>query len=163
MDEAGQPGPHLELKPGALVDIEGPVGRFTFPEEPDERRFLFVAGGTGIAPLRAMLRHALTVRHDSIGLLYSARTPGDFAYEAELRELARRGHLELTQTVTREAGADSWSGTRGRISRAELSRLVHDPATLCFVCGPPTLVAETRGLLDELGIRGERVRTEEWT
>ena len=46
-----------------------------FRPAPEERRFLFIAGGTGISPLRAMLHHALTVPHDEIGLLYSARTP----------------------------------------------------------------------------------------
>jgi ferredoxin-NADP reductase len=47
------------LRVGTLVDVEGPVGRFTFPAVPTERRFVFIAGGTGIAPLRAMLQRAL--------------------------------------------------------------------------------------------------------
>ena len=55
----GTPGPHLTLEPGSEVDVEGPLGSFTFPSDPTERRFVFIAGGTGIAPLRAMLRHAL--------------------------------------------------------------------------------------------------------
>ncbi len=88
VDADGRAGPHLDLEPGSLVDIEGPLGRFTFPPAPEERRFLFIAGGTGISPLRAMLHHALTVPHDEIGLLYSARTPSEFAYEKELRSLA---------------------------------------------------------------------------
>ena len=86
----GEPGRTCTLDRGALVDVEGPLGRFTFPRRPDERRFLFIAGGTGIAPLRAMLRHALSVPHDGIGLLYSARTAGEFAYEDELRGAGRR-------------------------------------------------------------------------
>ena len=49
----GTPGPHLRLRPGERVDIEGPVGRFTFPDAPLGQRFLFIAGGTGISPLRA--------------------------------------------------------------------------------------------------------------
>src|SRR5262245_56174141 len=56
VDADGRPGPHLELDAGTLVDIEGPIGRFTFPAAPDEERFVFIAGGTGIAPLRSMLR-----------------------------------------------------------------------------------------------------------
>ena len=59
---------------GALVDVEGPIGTFTFPASLDQSRVLFVAGGTGIAPVRAMLDHALR-RHpaERISLLYSTR------------------------------------------------------------------------------------------
>jgi ferredoxin-NADP reductase len=158
----GTAGPHLTLAPGAAVDVEGPVGRFTFPEAPAERRFVFIAGGTGIAPLRAMLRHALRLPHREVGLLYSARTPFEFAFEDELRAMARDGQIELRLTVTREA-ADSWEGTRGRISRADLAPLVHNAETLCFVCGPPALVEDIPRLLDELGVVPERIRVEEWT
>jgi ferredoxin-NADP reductase len=162
VDAQGKAGPHLILRPGEAVDVEGPIGRFTFPAQPAERRFLFVAGGTGIAPLRAMLRHALQVPHREIGLLYSARTPLDFAFEDEFRTLAREGEIHLRQTVTRETG-DRWDGTRGRISQADLAPLVHDRETLCFVCGPPALVADIPKLLGELGVEPARVRIEEWT
>jgi ferredoxin-NADP reductase len=158
----GGAGSHLTLQPGTRVDVEGPVGRFTFPDDPQEDRFVFIAGGTGIAPLRAMLRHALDRPHRGIGLLYSARTPQEFAFEEELRTLARQGAIELRQTVTREADQD-WAGTRGRIGRADLAPLVHDPATLCFICGPPALVDEMPKVLNELGVPPPRIRVEEWT
>jgi ferredoxin-NADP reductase len=161
VDDQGVAGPHLSLVPGALVDMDGPAGSFTFPSDPVEKRFVFIAGGTGIAPLRAMLRHALAIPHRDVGLLYSARTPDDFAYEQELRRLAREGRIELRQTITRTGGDASWTGGRGRIGRGELEPLVHDPVTLCFVCGPQTLVDETTKLLQELGIPRARIRVEE--
>jgi ferredoxin-NADP reductase len=161
VDAAGQPGPHLTLDPGQLVDVDGPLGSFTFPAAPEERRFVFIAGGTGIAPLRAMLRHALVLPHRNIGLFYSARTPDEFAFEQELRRLAAAGEIELRQTVTRAMDSD-WNGPRGRLKRDALAELVHDPATLCFVCGPPTLVDEMPRLLSELGIPSERIRIEKW-
>jgi ferredoxin-NADP reductase len=162
VDADGSPGPHLILQTGETVTVEGPVGRFTFPSDPEERRFLFVAGGTGIAPLRAMLRHALRRSDGEIGLLYSARTPLDFAFEDEFKTLAREGRIDLKQTVTRDTG-ESWDGTRGRIGRTDLAPLVHDPETLCFICGPPALVADIPKLLVELGVTPGRVRIEEWT
>ena len=143
-----------------LVDVEGPIGAFVFPASPGERRFLFIAGGTGVAPLRSMLRHALTIPHDSIGMFYSARTPDEFAYADELRVLADGGRIELRRTITRSNASD-WSGARGRLTRSTLAELVHDPATLCFVCGPPALVEEVPRLLEEIGIARERIRTEE--
>ena len=161
VDPSGTAGDHLVLEPGALVDVDGPLGSFTFPANPVEPRFVFIAGGTGIAPLRAMLRHALTIPHRDIGLFYSARTPDEFAYERELRGLANAGQIELRQTVTRSTG-DDWTGARGRIGRAALNELVHDPATLCFICGPPALVDEMPRLLEELGIPRSKIRLEEW-
>ena len=161
VDENGRAGPHLPLQRGRVVDVDGPLGSFTFPPTPAERRFVFIAGGTGIAPLRAMLHHALAIPHEQIGLLYSARTPDEFAYEGEFRALAQEGRIELRQTVTRTVG-EGWLGARGRIGRAELQALVHDPATLCFICGPPALVLEMTTHLAELGIERSRIRVEEW-
>ena len=162
VDESGEAGPHLVLGPGQSVDVEGPFGAFTFPATPEERRFVFIAGGTGIAPLRAMLHHALIVPHQDIGLFYSARTPDEFAFQAELRGLARDGHIALRETVTRADESD-WRGARGRLDRAALSELVHDVETLCFVCGPPALVVEMTTLLAELGLPRSRIKVEEWT
>jgi NAD(P)H-flavin reductase len=162
VDAEGQPGAHLRLEPQALVEVEGPLGRFTFPPEPVEQRFVFIAGGTGIAPLRSMMRHALRGPHRQIGVLYSARTPGEFAYEDELRALARDGRIELKQTITRDAPAEHWIGRRGRIGRDDLAPLVHNPETLCFICGPPALVDEIPKLLEELGVARQRIRIEEW-
>ena len=157
----GQPGGHLKLEAGAVVDVDGPLGTFVFPSDPAEQRFVFIAGGTGIAPLRAMLRHALAIPHRDVGLFYSARTPSEFAFEDEFRALASEGRIELRQTVTRASDED-WAGARGRFGRTELRELIHDPATLCFVCGPPALVEQMKALLGELGVPRPRVRVEEW-
>jgi NAD(P)H-flavin reductase len=152
---------HLTLEAGQLVDVEGPLGSFTFPTGPVEERFIFIAGGTGIAPLRAMLRHALRIPHQHIGLFYSARTPDEFAYEHELRSLATTGEIELRQTVTRSTD-EAWAGPRGRWGREALEELVHDPATLCFICGPPALVDEVPKILGDLGVPVSQIKKEEW-
>ena len=109
-----------------------------------------------------MLRHALMLVHDDIALLYSARSPDEFAYEAEFRGLAASGLIRLRQTVTRAREAP-WSGPRGRLDRDALRELVYDPATLCFVCGPPALVAEVPALLTEIGVPRTKIRLEEWS
>jgi ferredoxin-NADP reductase len=161
VDAEGRAG-EIPLEAGAALDVEGPSGSFTFPREPDTNQFVFVAGGTGIAPLRSMMRHALQGPHQQIGLYYSARTPGEFAYEEEFRELARDGRIELTQTITRDVPAEHWSGSRGRLGRSHLAPLVHNPETLCFICGPRAMVDEMPTLLEELGVRRTRIRIEEW-
>jgi len=146
---------------GERLTVEGPIGSFTFPADPAERRFLFIGGGTGIAPLRAMLRHALGIPHDRIALFYSARTPGEFAFEAEFRALAGAGAIDFRQTVTRDAGSE-WIGARGRLTADALRDLVGGGDTLCFACGPESLVADVPKLLSNLGIAPERIKIEEW-
>lgn len=162
-DSAGRWGKHFDpIRRGSLLAVRGPAGSFTFPDLPREHRFLFIAGGTGIAPLRSMIRHAvLSRRPGRIRLLYSARTPRDFAYLAELRGMARRGEIGLSLTATREM-TPRWRGARGRIVAAQLSALVEDPATLCFVCGPASMVAEVPLILRELGIDRTRILLEDW-
>jgi ferredoxin-NADP reductase len=148
---------------GALIDLEGPFGTFTFPASVEESRVLFVAGGTGIAPVRAMLDHALR-RHPTqrISLLYSTRRSDEFVFTEEFRDHERAGRLELHQTVTRD-DSTSWDGKRGRISRSHFETVLHEPAsTLCFVCGPASLVNESAATLEELGVPAALIRTEDW-
>ena len=165
LDESVEPGSHLfGVQPGDLIDMEGPLGQFTFPEKPGHTRVLFVAGGAGIAPLRSMLDHALrrNAATPSISLLYSARRSDEFAFIEELRGFARSGRLELLQTITRD-DSSAWEGGRGRIGRGHFQSLLHQPDdTLCFVCGPPLLVTESVATLSALGVPESQIRTEQW-
>jgi ferredoxin-NADP reductase len=139
------------------------MGLFTFPAAADMPWLLFVAGGTGIAPLRAMLDHALQ-RHEAprISLLYSARRGDEFAFIDELRGHAESGRIELHQTVTRD-DSTTWAGRRGRIGRSYFEAVLHEPAaTWCFVCGPGALVGESVAMLKALGVPDAQIRTEQW-
>jgi ferredoxin-NADP reductase len=164
LEPSGDLGANLsKAAPGTLVDVEGPMGAFMFPAAADHGWLLFIAGGAGIAPLRAMLDHALRLRPaPRISLLYSARRGDEFAFIDELRGSADSGVLELHQTVTRDEGS-TWAGRRGRIGRAHFEAVLHEPAaTLCFVCGPTALVNESTTTLEALGVPGQQIRTEQW-
>lgn len=149
--------------PGTLVDVEGPVGTFTLPSAIHAGWVLFVAGGTGIAPLRSMIDHLLRrLAAERLSLLYSARRSDEFAFIEELRAHADAGRLELHQTVTRDQSA-AWTGRRGRIGRPHFEAVLHEPAaTLCFVCGPDALVGESASTLRTLGVPDAQIRTESW-
>ena len=162
VDSHGRWGEHFDLpRRGQSLRLRGPLGRFGFPDRPPEQDFLFIAGGTGIAPIRAVIRHARTRVEGSFRLLFSARTPDDFAYRGELRGMARRGEIELTLTATRDVPA-RWRGERGRINRAHLEKLVGRRQTRCFVCGPASMVDDVPRLLRDLGIDRSRIHIEEW-
>ncbi len=165
------------LARGMRLEVSEPFGSFVFPDRPAERSFLFIAGGTGIAPLRSMIRHAQLARVPGrLRLLYSARSPADFAYLPELRGMARRREIEVWVTATRGDVPGTWRGSRGRINASHVGPLVHPTAhktrgggpggdgepTLCFVCGPAPMVEAVPQLLLELGVPKERIRLEQW-
>jgi ferredoxin-NADP reductase len=149
-----------QLEPGAPVRVEGPVGGFTLAADAAGTPLLFVAGGTGIAPLRSMIVEALAGGHSGpVSLVYSARTPSEFAYLDELRQLAEDGRLSLTLTLTGDA--QEWNHARGRTGPAHLSDLVR-PSTLAYICGPPAMVHDVPAALVSMGLPRTRIRTEDW-
>ena len=158
----GEARPNLDgVGPGSRIAVQGPVGGFVLPRRLP-RDLLFVAGGTGIAPLRAMIASALArPRPPSIALIYSARTPGEFAFIRELRRLSRAGRIRLCTTVTREADR-AWRGRRGRIQPAWISAFVRHRDPLCFVCGPAPFVVSLMRMLREAGVPGGRIRREKY-
>jgi ferredoxin-NADP reductase len=151
------------VQPGTPVDVEGPLGSFTFPRHPQEHRFVFIAGGTGIAPLRSMLWHALLAERDGhVGLVYSVRSPEEFAYMQEFQRLEDEGRIDFRHTVTRTA-SQGWTGRQGRIDATCLEGLITPGETLCFLCGPPALVGEIPPQLRQLGVREDQIRLEQWS
>jgi ferredoxin-NADP reductase len=150
------------LRRGDRVMMRGPAGSFVLPQPPRETPLVFVAGGTGIAPLRSMIRQTLdTGERDRVRLIYSARSPKEFAYLSELRQMAKAGKLELSLTLT---GVDGprWLHGRGRIDASLLAQLVDRPETLAFLCGPPAMLSSVAQTLEELGLARDRIRTETW-
>jgi ferredoxin-NADP reductase len=154
LDE-GEVSPYLTeiLRPGDELELRGPVGGYFVWEESLGGPLLLVGGGSGVVPLRAMLRYHRAVGSDlPVRLLYSARTQADLIYPREL------AGFDTTITLTRER----WAGRTGRVDR-ELLEEVAWPATdqpLVYVCGPTGFVEAVSGTLVALGHDAGRVRTE---
>jgi glycine betaine catabolism B len=161
VDAIGTIGTHLSaVAPGSRIDFEGPSGAFTLG--PAAAAYLFVAGGTGISPLRAMIRHLIATQAGAtLSVLYSARVPEELAFRAELERLARRGLIRLHLAVTGQA-TRAWDGIRGRISLEALQRALPSKDAVSYLCGPPAMVEDVPPLLRQLGVPSSHVRTEEW-
>jgi NAD(P)H-flavin reductase len=164
IDDTDATDPHLErLQPGELVDVEGPFGTFGLPDDVREHEILFVAGGTGIAPLRAMLWDSIEHRPlNRLAMIYSARSADEVAYEDELRTLAADQRLDLRITITRE-GIEGWMGPRGRIDTALVQSVVRSADTRVVVCGPPGMVGAVTQLLRAAGVSEHAILTETFT
>jgi ferredoxin-NADP reductase len=161
IDDHNAPDPHLELaQRGTLLRIQGPFGAFSLPVEANGDPLLFIAGGTGIAPLRSMMWDVLEKQADAhIGVLYSARSPEEFAYGDELRHLASEGRIRLVQTATRDVN-ERWDGTRGRLNRDLIGTMLDGRHTRCVVCGPAALVADATAFLRSFGVPATHILTE---
>lgn len=161
VDGASRFGALVEsLAPGTHVDVRGPIGSFTASDVAADVPMLFIAGGTGIAPLRSMIHQAIAEGHKGpLSLVYSARNPNEFAYLTDLQRVSRDGRLAMTLTLTGQS--DDWVHARGRTGIAHLSQHAH-PATIAFVCGPPAMVRDIPVALESLGITRDRTRTENW-
>ena len=162
-DPGGGLGPHLDaVREGARVDFEGPYGAFLLPDHLPPGPMVFVAGGTGLAPLRALAREARARGHQGPRhLLYSVRDADDVAYGEELSSWEADHGGTAVVTVTRRAG-DAWTGRRGRIDVGLLRRLAGAAPPLCFLCGPPQMVEDITHQLSQLGVPADHVRTEQW-
>ncbi len=152
-----------ELRAGDRIELRGPLGGyFTWTVEQGGPLAL-VAGGSGVVPLMAMVRHR-TAQASRIPthLLCSWRSAEDVIYRNELARLAARGDgLEVTHTLTRAAPA-GWRGHTRRIDREMLLEVLPGPGArpITYVCGPTPMVESIATLLVSLGHVPERIRTE---
>jgi ferredoxin-NADP reductase len=156
----GEVSPYLtdELRPGDELELRGPVGGFFVWEEALGGPLLLLGGGSGVVPLRAILRHRAEVGSDVRARLFvSARTLADAIYHGELATLG----ADVRWTLTREA-PDDWEGYRGRLDQALLAEVAW-PASerpLAYVCGPNGFVEAAASGLVALGYDASRIRTE---
>jgi ferredoxin-NADP reductase len=157
----GEVSPYLtdELRPGDELELRGPIGGYFVWDEPLGGPLLLLAGGSGIVPLRAMVRHRSAIGSDvPVRLLYSARSLGEVIYRDEL---SRLDDVDVRFTLTREA-PPGWRGYRRRIDTELLAEITWPPDAhpLVYVCGPTAFVETAANALVELGHEAARIRTE---
>jgi ferredoxin-NADP reductase len=160
----GEVSPYLtdELRTGDGLELRGPIGGYFVWETTLGGPLLLVAGGSGIVPLRAMLRHRTAARSTvPARLLYSSRSLDDVIYRDDLNCLAADEEVDLRLTLTREWPA-AWKGHRGRVDSALLGEVAWpaDEGGLTYVCGPTGFVEAAANSLVELGHDAARIRTE---
>jgi ferredoxin-NADP reductase len=161
----GEVSPYLaeELRIGDMLELRGPVGGYFVWDFNVGGPLLLVAGGSGICPLMAMLRHrAAAGSAIPTRLVYSSRSLEDVIFRAELERLAATADgLQVVHTLTR-AQPSGWTGYRRRIDRDMLAEVAwpRELHPIAYVCGPTPLVESVAEALVHLGHEASRVRTE---
>ena len=154
---------HDVVVPGDRFEIRGPIGGYFVWETALGGPLLLIAGGSGVVPLMAMLRHrAAAGSRVPARLLYSSRGADEIIYRAELDGLAADGTgLGVLHTLTRSQPA-GWTGYSRRIDEAMLTDVLEPlgNGTKVFICGPTALVENAANALVRLGLPAAQVRTE---
>lgn len=161
----GEVSPYLasEVRPGDRFELRGPIGgHFVWTVE-SGGPLMLIAGGSGIAPLMAMLRHRAAVGSKlPARLIYSSRTRDDIIYHDELARMASaKDGLEVFHVLTRGQPV-GWTGETKRIDRDMLARLGFAPRERAhiYICGPSSLVESAARSLVGLGHDRRLIRTE---
>jgi ring-1,2-phenylacetyl-CoA epoxidase subunit PaaE len=172
------------LKPGDVLEVAPPEGRFTVTFNPDKRRtFYFFGAGSGITPLMSLAKTALEVEPMStIFLLYGSRDEDNIIFRDELDQMSRRyaGQLHVEYILSRpkktEAGnffglfkrySTNWNGRTGRITGRVVEQFLaenppHTPTSDClyFICGPGNMADVVKAALLSQGVEAKQIHTE---
>jgi ferredoxin-NADP reductase len=156
----GEVSPYLVdvVAPGDQLEMRGPIGRFFVWE--GEEPLLMIAGGSGVVPFRAMLRHRLAMGSPARArLLYSSRTWEDVIYRDELAEPGEGAEVVHTLTRSQPPG---WDGYERRVDAEMLSEVGFPPTERpwVYICGPTPFVESSAGTLVDLGHDPSMIRTE---
>ncbi len=161
----GEVSPYLHevVEPGDRLELRGPIGGYFVWHADHGGPVLLVAGGSGIVPLMAMIRHrAATRARVPVRLLYSSRTDADIIYAEELARLAGAdSSLEVFHTLTRSR-PPGWAGYARRIDGRMLGEVLEPfgKSTRAYICGPTRLVESVAYTLEDLGLLASEIRTE---
>jgi ferredoxin-NADP reductase len=160
----GEVSPYLagELRPGDELELRGPIGGYFVWEGALGGPLLLLAGGSGIVPLRSMLRHRTAVESTvPVRLLYSSKSLDGVIYRDELDRLAADDEVDVRFTLTREQ-PEGWQGYRRRIDQDRLREIAWPPdeRPLVYVCGPTAFVEVAATALVQLGHEPGRIKTE---
>jgi ferredoxin-NADP reductase len=153
---------HDVVMTGDRIEVRGPIGGYFGWEAALGGPLLLVAGGSGVVPLMAMLRHRARLSNGTPArLLFSSRSYEEIIYRDELEGLAGHGDgLEVVHTLTRSQ-PPGWTGYARRIDEPMLAQLLESLAQpRVYACGPTALVENVANVLVRLGIQPDRIRTE---
>jgi len=161
----GEVSPYLvgELRVGDRLELRGPIGGFFVWRGDGDRPVLLIAGGSGVVPLMAMLRHRANIESKvPARLLFSSRTQADIIYREELSRLGAAGDgLTVFHTLTREKPA-GWIGYTRRVDEAMLKEVAwpKQDSPAVFICGPTPFVEAASQLLVAMGYEPRSIKTE---
>jgi NAD(P)H-flavin reductase len=149
----------FDMQPGEKINLLDVAGHGFALNEQAGKDLVFVAMGTGVAPLRSALRHVLKRKKEfgQFVVLYGARTPDDFCFRDETESWEEQG-VELRQVISRPDGHD-WSGPTGYV-QSLLDHVLPDlKSPVALICGSLEMMEQTRDRLGQMGFKPDEILT----
>lgn len=150
------------LSTGEKVSFSGPFGNFTF-DESDLRPRVFIAGGIGITPFRSMIVYTCDKKVSiPITLFASYSTASDIVFGKELDGIAKRCNtIKVVTTITKpEESKMEWKQEVGRLDKDKVRKYIQDLSSLYFIAGPEGLVSALSGVIKDMGVSKDFIKTE---
>lgn len=137
-----------EFKPNQLLRMQGPIGTFFIRN--NKKPIIFLAGGTGFAPVKAMVE-SLIASNDQrdIYVYWGARTGGDIYTDHPVEWSAKYSNIKSHIVVSDD---DSWSGRRGFVHQAVLDDFSQLNEYIVYACGAPAMINIAKQTFIEKGL-----------
>ncbi len=147
-----------QLKKGTKVFIEGPYGIFKGKKD-SNIKYLFIAGGVGIAPIRAIIEKIAPT--SNLVLLYNCKSESELIFKEELDLLSKQHHFSVHYIISNQP---DYTGEKGRIDEEKISRLVHDlHQREVYFCGPEPMLDSILDTLKSLQFKSNKIHYEKFT
>ena len=142
------------------VYLKGPFGMFSL--QPTTKELVFIAGGTGIAPIRSMLQTVLQQNiQNRVWLFYRFKTPEEYLFKEELESLAQQ-HQNFKLVLSVSNPTPEWRQETERV-QSVIAKYIKDPSKVeCYICGPPSMVKDLLEELPDLGFIPASIHREAW-
>lgn len=150
----------FKLKPGDMVTVTGPTGRFVYDEGIPYT--VFLSGGIGITPLKSMIEYAVDRNlNNRLVLLFGNNFPDEIPFRQQIDDLSSTSQNLKVVHVVSEPGVSGWTGETGRINESMIKKHVSDTdKAQYFICGPPGMVASLRSILEQMAVPKEQIKIE---
>ncbi len=148
---------------GTPILVKAPFGFFHLKEEHYDKNLVFIAGGTGLAPLMSMIRFIVDNRLDiKVTLIYSCKTEKDFLYYDELKNYKNNKNFNFNFVLTNPH--EGWTGLKGRMNLDLIKKLTKDHynKSLYFLCGPTQMILDLSKDLQNNGVPSNQIKVERW-
>lgn len=149
-------------KPGDKVTISGPYGEFHIKKT--QKEMMYIGGGAGMAPLRAMIFHSFLTEHTDrkVSFWYGARSLREVFYENEFEQIEKNNpNFDFNLALSEPMPADNWKGYTGFIHQVVLDNYLSkhaEPEEIeYYICGPPMMNSAIFSMLDQLGVPNENI------
>ncbi|MDE1871166.1 MAG: hypothetical protein KGI06_02915 [Candidatus Micrarchaeota archaeon] len=153
----------VDARIGDIFMLKGPNGQFRFDPSVN-KKVIFIAGGTGLAPFIAMLRHIkVTGSRSDVILLYSTKYPTEIISKDELYGYVKDLGIKLVVTVTRPQEGDGWTGQTGHIDSKLIEKYSPDVTErTAYICGPLEFVKAVKDALVSLKVPLNDIKADVW-